>query len=199
MALAIGPIAQDRERQLNGMYVIGILATLAFVTMTFGALVVVFLIRSRITFDWTRIFLPPVLCVDTAILLASSYTYEKGHRKLRANNQRGFFEWTRYTTILGVLFLIGQVVAWLQILATGQLVRNNPHSSFFFLFSGLHGLHILAGLTGLGVLLYRTHEPASGPNWQMHTRVLANAFALFWHYLDGLWMVLFALLLLVGR
>jgi cytochrome c oxidase subunit 3 len=199
MALAIGPIAQDRERQLNGMYVIGILATLAFVTMTFGALVVVFLVRSRITFDWTRIFLPPVLWVDTAILLASSYTYEKGHRKLRANNQRGFFEWTRYTTILGVLFLIGQVVAWLQILATGQLVRNNPHSSFFFLFSGLHGLHILAGLTGLGVLLYRTHEPASGPNWQMHTRVLANAFALFWHYLDGLWMVLFALLLLVGR
>ena len=199
MALAIDPIAHNRERQLNGIYAIGMLAALAFVTMTFGALVAAFLVRSRTTFQWTSIILPPLLWVDTAILLASSFTYEKGHRKLRANDQRGFFEWTRYTTILGSLFLIGQLAVWWQILASGQFVRNNPHSSFFFLFSGLHGAHILAGLTGLSVLLYRTHEPASGPNWQMHTRVLANAVAIFWHYLDGLWIVLFTLLLLVKR
>lgn len=199
MALAIDPVARDRERELNGKFVIAILATLVFVTMTFGALAVVFFIRSRNNFEWTKIILPPVLWADTAILLASSFTYEKGHRKLRANDQRGFFEWTRYTTILGVLFLIGQFAAWWQILAAGQVVRSNPHSSFFFLFSGLHGLHIVAGLSGLSVLLYRTHEPASGPNWQMHTRALANAFSLFWHYLDGLWIVLFTLLLLVGR
>jgi cytochrome c oxidase subunit 3 len=199
MALAIDPVARNRERQLNGTYVIAILATLVFVTMTFGALALVFFVRSRTHFEWTRIILPSLLWVDTAILLASSFTYEKGHRKLRANDQRGFFEWTRYTTILGVLFLIGQFVAWWQILAAGQLVRSNPHSSFFFLFSGLHGVHILAGLAGLTVLLYRTHEPASGPNWQMRTRALANAFGLFWHYLDGLWVALFALLLFVGR
>ena len=101
--------------------------------------------------------------------------------------------------VLGVLFLLGQFVVWWQILGSGQLMRNNPHSSFFFILSGMHGVHILVGLGGLGALLYRTHEPASGPRWQMHTRVLANAVAIFWHYLDGLWVVLFALLLLVRR
>ena len=64
---------------------------------------------------------------------------------------------------------------------------------------------VIAGLSrclyaaGLGALLYRTREPASGPRWQMNTRVLANAVAIFWHYLDCLWIVLFALLLFVQR
>jgi cytochrome c oxidase subunit 3 len=196
---AADPISQDRERHLNSLYGVGLLATLAFVTVTFAALVLVFLLRSRVPMNWTHILLPPLLWFDTAILLASSIVYEIGHKKLRLNDQRGFFIWTRYSMILGVLFLVGQLAAWWQILASGQLVRSNPHSSFFFLFSGMHGAHILVGLAGLSVLLYRTHEPASGPRWQMNTRVLANAVAIFWHYLDVLWLVLFALLLLVRR
>ena len=95
--------------------------------------------------------------------------------------------------------MLGQLAAWWQILSHGQLVRNNPHSTFFFVFSGMHGAHILVGLAGLAALLYRTREPASGPKWQMNTRVLANAVSLFWHYLDVLWVILFALLLSVKR
>jgi cytochrome c oxidase subunit 3 len=196
---AVDPVTRHRERELNGLYSIALIATLAFVTVTFAALILVFVVRSRNAFNWTHILLPPLLWVDTFLLLASSVTFSIGHRKLRDNDQLGFFHWTRYTAIFGVLFLVGQVVAWWQILASGQLVRNNPHSSFFFIFSGMHGLHIVAGLAGLGALLYRTHEPASGPKWQMHTRVLANVVAIFWHYLDGLWVVLFTLLLLVKR
>ena len=61
-----------------------------------------------------------------------------------------------YTAILGVVFLIGQFVAWWRILGAGQMMTNTPHSSFFFIFSGLHGVHILVGLAGLGALLVRT-------------------------------------------
>jgi cytochrome c oxidase subunit III len=196
---AVDPIARNRERELNGLYGIALVATLAFVTVTFAALVLVFVLRSRTAFNWTHIFLPPLLWLDTLILIASSTTFAVGHRKLRADDQLGFFRWIRYTAVLGVLFLLGQFVVWWQILGSGQLMRNNPHSSFFFILSGMHGVHILVGLGGLAVLLYRTQEPASGPRWQMHTRVLANAVAIFWHYLDGLWVVLFALLLLVRR
>ncbi|HXE15400.1 MAG TPA: cytochrome c oxidase subunit 3 [Bryobacteraceae bacterium] len=199
MSLTIDPIAQQREKQLNGLYTIGLIGTLAFVTVTFSALIVVFVIRSHNSFNWTGIILPPVLWADTVLLIASSLTYEKGHAKLRNDDQRGFYRWTLYSFGLGVLFLLGQLAAWWQILRAGQLVTNNPHSSFFFILSGMHGLHIVVGLAGLGALLYRTHEPASGPRWQMNTRVLANAVAIFWHYLDGLWVVLFGLLLLIGR
>jgi cytochrome c oxidase subunit 3 len=194
---AVDPVIQKRERELNGLYSVALIATLAFVTVTFAALILIFVLRSRNAFNWTHILLPPLLWVDTLLLIASSVTFSIGHRKLRANDQLAFYHWVRYTAVLGLLFLAGQVLVWWQILASGQLVRNNPHSSFFFIFSGMHGVHILAGLAGLGALLYRTHEPASGPKWQMHTRVLANAVAIFWHYLDGLWVVLFALLLLV--
>ena len=197
MIPAIDPTTKERE--LNSLYGIGVIATMAFVTMTFGALIVVFMLRSQVSFNWTHILLPPLLWIDTALLIASSVCFEVGHRKLRRNDQHGFYLWTRYTTTLGVFFLVGQLVAWGQIIDSGQLVRSNPHSSFFFLFSGLHGVHILAGLAALGVLLYRTYEPASGPKWQMKTRALANAVGIFWHYLDVLWVVLFSLLLLVRR
>lgn len=193
------PVSHKRERDLNDLYRIAVIATLAFVTVTFSALALVFVLRSRVPMNWNHIILPPILWFDTVVLIGSSITYEIGHRRLVENNQRAFYRWIGITTALGALFLLGQVAAWWQILASGQLVENNPHSTFFFLFSGMHGIHIIVGLAGLGALLYRTREPASGPRWQMNTRVLANAVALFWHYLDGLWVVLFALLLFVKR
>ncbi len=193
------PVSHKRERDLNDLYRIAVIATLAFVTVTFSALALVFVLRSRVPMNWHHIMLPPILWFDTVVLIGSSITYEIGHRRLVENNQRAFYRWIGITTALGALFLLGQVAAWWQILASGQLVENNPHSTFFFLFSGMHGIHIIVGLAGLGALLYRTREPASGPRWQMNTRVLANAVALFWHYLDGLWVVLFALLLFVRR
>jgi cytochrome c oxidase subunit 3 len=193
------PVSHKRERDLNDLYRIAVIATLAFVTVTFSALALVFVLRSRVPMNWRHIILPPILWFDTVVLIGSSITYEIGHRRLVENNQRAFYRWIGITTALGALFLLGQVAAWWQILASGQLVENNPHSTFFFLFSGMHGIHIIVGLAGLGALLYRTREPASGPRWQMNTRVLANAVALFWHYLDGLWVVLFALLLFVKR
>ena len=196
---AVDPISDRRERDLNSLYRMGIGATLTFVTVTFAALCLVFILRSRVGFNWYHIYLPPVLWFDTALLLASSVTYEIGHHNLKLQQQRAFFRWIEASAVLGILFLAGQIIAWWQILATGQLVRNNPHSAFFFLLSGMHAAHILVGLAGLTALLYRTREPASGPKWQMNTRVLANAVALFWHYLDALWLILFGLLLLVRR
>jgi cytochrome c oxidase subunit III len=196
---AVDSGSQQREKHLNGIYTIGLIATLAFVTVTFAALILVFFLRARVPFNWMPILLPPLLWADTAILVASSFTYEIAHRKLRVNDQRGFYKWMKMTTGLAVVFLIGQLIVWGQVLASGQMVTNNPHSSFFFIFSGLHAAHILVGIAGLATLLYRTHEPASGPRWQMNTRVLTNAVAIFWHYLDALWVVLFILLVLVRR
>ena len=199
MTQTADPIARKRERDLNSIYRVGLIATMAFVTVTFAALTLVFILRSQVTFNWHHIILPPILWLDTLLLIASSMAFEIGHRRLKQDDQHAFFQWTAATAGLGILFLLGQLAAWWQILSHGQLVRNNPHSTFFFVFSGMHGAHILVGLAGLAALLYRTREPASGPKWQMNTRVLANAVSLFWHYLDVLWVILFALLLSVKR
>ncbi len=75
------------------------------------------------------------------------------------------------------------------------VLQKDKHPWFIFLFSGLHAIHILAGLGALGYLLYRAREVVSGPTYQMTTRAFTNALALFWHYLGLIWVVLFVLLL----
>jgi cytochrome c oxidase subunit 3 len=184
-----------RERDLNSLAVLTVVVVLATVTMTFGAMIAAFLIRSRSPLLWGHISLPPILWLTTALLLASSATFEAARRHLRHNDQRGFFRFTAWTAALGLLFLAGQVAAGFQIRNTGVILVRNPHTWFIFLFAGLHALHILIGLSGLTHLLVRTREPATGPKYQMNTRVIANGVSIFWHYLDFLWVVLLTLLL----
>ena len=181
------------------MSVLTVVVVLATVTMTFGALIAVFFIRSQKETFWGHIRIPPILWATTALLIASSATFEAARGHLQRADRGGFFRLTAWTAALGALFLAGQLAAWFQILHSGVVLANNPHSWFIFLFSGLHGLHIVLGLAGLSYLLVRTREPASGPKYQMKTRAIANGVSIFWHYLDFLWLVLFGLLLLWRR
>lgn len=186
--------AKQKERDLNALYQLGILITLAVVTITFGSLIFAFVYRSEVPQNWTHIELPRTLWLSTVLLLASSALIEAGRRRLKLGDQRSFYRIMWWATGFGFLFLAAQLTAWFQILRTGVLLDRNPHSSFIFIFSGMHGVHILIGLAGLFYLLRRTREHASGPKYQMTTRVWANAVATFWHYLDLVWIVLFALL-----
>jgi cytochrome c oxidase subunit III len=182
------------ERDLNSLSMLTAGVVLATVTMTFGAIIAVFVIRSQAAVFWGHISIPRILWATTAILLASSVTFELGRKHLMANRQTSGFQLLTYTTGLGFGFLAGQILAWVQVLRSGVVLARNPHSWFLFLFTGLHGLHIVLGLSGLVYLLTRTYEPASGPKYQLKTRVVANGVALFWHYLDFVWIVLFGLL-----
>jgi cytochrome c oxidase subunit III len=188
-----------RERELNSTSLLTAGVVLATVTMTFGAMIAVFLVRSGDDAFWGHIAIPPVLWLTTAILITSSVTFESARRNLLSNDQPRAFRWFAWSMGLGIAFLAGQLIAWAEILRSGIVLARNPHSWFIFLFTALHGLHILLGLAGLAYLVIRTREAVTGPKYQMKTRVVANGVALFWHYLDFLWIVLFALLLLWRR
>ena len=177
------------------MSLLTVIVVLATITMTFGALIVVFFIRAEKNMFWGHLRIPSILWATTAVLVASSVTLEGAGRRLRRDDRAGFFRLTAWTTALAGLFLAGQLAAWIQVLDSGIVLARNPHAWFIFLFSGLHGLHILLGLGGLAYLLGRTREAASGPKYQMKTRAIANGVSIFWHYLDFLWVVLFTLLL----
>ncbi len=193
MQSAIEPA--NHQRDLNSLSIFTVIVVLATVTMTFGALIAVFVIRSQSQQFWGHIRVPAILWATTATLLMSSATFEAARHRLGKGDQRGFFNRTAWATGLGVTFLIGQIVAWFQILHAGVILARNPHSWFIFLFTGLHGLHIVVGLCGFAYLLIRTKEPASGPKYQVQTRAVASGVAVFWHYLDFMWVLLFALLL----
>jgi cytochrome c oxidase subunit 3 len=197
IVLSVQPVVQTtpRERDLNSLTRVTVVVVLATVTMTFGAMIAVFIVRSEGAQFWGHLHVPRLLWATTAVLITSSVLLENARRKLNLNDQPGFFRLTAVATILGVLFLVGQVAAWFQVLRSGVVLARNPHSWFIFLFTGLHGLHIIAGLGGLTYLLLRTRQPAGGPKYRMKTRVAANGISIFWHYLDFLWLLLFVLLL----
>jgi cytochrome c oxidase subunit 3 len=184
-----------RERELNSLYVITVIVLLVIVTATFGSLIFAFLWRSYNGYLWGHLQVPSLLWVTTAVLLASSFLLERARISMRAYEQASFYRLVQWTTAFGVLFLIGQGAAWLQVMHSNVVLEKDKHSWFIFLFSGLHAIHILAGLGGLAYLLYRAREPVSGPRYQMTTRAFANALAIFWHYLGFVWVVLFVLLL----
>jgi cytochrome c oxidase subunit 3 len=185
-----------RERNLNSLATVTMTVVLAGVTMTFGAMIAVFMLRALKDEFWSHIRLPHILWLSTALLLASSVFLERARGKMRQGNWEAFHRTIFWAIVLGVLFLVSQVTAWWEILRSGISMANNPHSWFIFLFSGLHGLHIVAGLAGLGYVYYRTREQASGPRYQMETRAATRAVGIFWHYMDGMWVLLFALLVL---
>jgi cytochrome c oxidase subunit 3 len=193
------PDTVARERDLNSLYILTVIVVLAVVTMTFGSLILAFLLRSRVSLNWNHVALPGMLWFSTAVLLVSSVTCELGRHRLREKDERAFFRLTAVTTGLAVLFLASQATAWAQMLRRGIFMDRNPHPGFVFIFSGLHAAHILVGIAGFVWLLLRTREPASGPKYQINTRVIANAVSIFWHYLDALWVLLFLLLLTWGQ
>ena len=112
------------------------------IVMFFAALVSASIVRRGLgAADWRPFEIPRVLWLNTAILLASSFTITRARRLELAADEAGFRHWWSVTTILGILFLAGQLIAWRQLAAAGMYVAANPTAGFFYVFTGAHGLH----------------------------------------------------------
>jgi cytochrome c oxidase subunit 3 len=162
---------------------------LGAVVMVFAGFVSAYVVRRGLSTDWRPIQLPGVLGFSTAVLLLSSLTLERARRSLNGSS----LTWLRITSLLGVVFLAGQYAAWRQLAAAGVYLASNPASSFFYVLTGAHGLHLLGGVLAL---FYVT---ARAPNLAWAGREAATqSLALYWHFMDGLWVFLF-FLMVVGR
>jgi cytochrome c oxidase subunit 3 len=150
---------------------------LAAITMLFIAMTSAYVVRLGFDPNWRAIRMPPILLVNTVVLLASSVTMEKARRAPGA-------KWFMVTLLLGLSFLGGQLAAWRQLSMAGIYLGTNPHSSFFYLLTGLHGLHLLGGVAALSHVVFS----------QMNRERWVDVTALYWHFMDGLWIYLVALL-----
>lgn len=178
---------------------LGMLLALASISMLFVGLTSAYIVRRGLEGAWQANALPPLLYWNTMVLLASSVTLEKARAQIRTGNRRAFRRWLSRTLAAGAVFLAGQLVAWRQLAAVGVYLSTNPHASFFYLLTALHGVHLLGGLLALAYLRLAakgTLEPSAwGPArlWRW-----SDAAALYWHFMDGLWIYLLVLLSL-GR
>ena len=173
-------------------YVTGMIVGLGGILMFFMALVSAYIVRKGMPNSaWQALEVPRILWLNTVILIASSFTLARSRNLLRAENEEGFRYWWGWTTVLGVFFLAGQVIAWRQLVGAGIYLQSNPSSSFFYVFTAAHGLHIVGGVLALLSVAFRpTHRLTRG--------TATEVVSMYWHFMDGLWVFLF-LLLLPGR
>ena len=178
----------------------GVWVGIATISMSFAALTSAMVVRGSAAPDWQHFRLPPILYFNTLVLLASSFTLESARRRIRdvprdvaslvppLDGLTGLY----VTLALGLLFVTGQVLAWRQLAAQGLFLATSPSSAFFYVFTALHGLHVLGGLAGLLYVLYRLRRATGAVSSPPRTAL--GAAALYWHFMDVLWLYLLTIL-----
>jgi cytochrome c oxidase subunit 3 len=184
-----GQPGATRRASLTGLFVL-----LTATTMVFAAFTSAFWVRRGLSNDWAATPLPHVLWLNTVVLLASSAMLEIGRRALKSGKRAEFNRYWTVGTGLGVLFLLGQGLAWRQLKDAGVFIASNPSSSFFYVLTAAHALHILGGVTALVYVDVKALSLELGPG----KRTAVDVSALFWHFLDGLWVYLMLLLTVWG-
>ncbi|HYG09949.1 MAG TPA: cytochrome c oxidase subunit 3 [Pyrinomonadaceae bacterium] len=179
-------------------YRIGMWLALSAILMMFAALSSAYVFRStRAQQNWQAFSVPVMLWVSTALILLSSATFEVARRALRRGAREVYRRWLVASLGLGFGFLITQLLAWRGLVGQGIYLATNPHSSFFYLLTGLHALHLAGGILGLSYLVLRARRDAAGASDAAgKERAHVDAIGLYWHFMDGLWVYLFALLFL---
>jgi cytochrome c oxidase subunit III len=172
-------------------YYTGIALGIVSILMFFMALASAFLVRKGASTDWVSVRIPTLLWINTVVLLASSATVELARKCLTKADLPGFKKYWSMSNGLGVLFLIGQIVAWKQLAGQGIYLASNPASSFFYIFTGAHALHLIGGV---GALLYVSLRNFDHAN--VTRAVAAEVTSYYWHFMDALWLFLLALLYL---
>ncbi len=163
------------------------------ITMMFAAFTSALIVRKGSSLDWRTFKLPSILFLNTLLLFASSVTLEVSRRRVAAfmgnlkNDAENPARWLYATLSLGMLFVAGQYIAWSQLRAQRLYLATNPSSSFFYVLTITHALHVLGGLGGLVYVIRKLGNSSL-------RRSTLDATARYWHFMDLLWLYLLFLL-----
>jgi cytochrome c oxidase subunit III len=172
---------------------VGLWTLLAVITSLFGLFISAYWMRMEHAHgDWSSLAVPRVLWLNTGMLILSS----AGMQWAREAVGRGQAERLRIALIAGGAlawaFLCGQLLAWSQLRASGDFVASNPAIGFFYLLTGVHGLHLLGGLVVWAKTVVRTAKRGVE---LVDLRLSVELCTVYWHFLLLVWLVLFTVLL----
>ena len=161
---------------------------------------------SQMVRDWIPVKLPALLLVNTFVLALSSVGMELARRQIKSQARAELaraevhppvstgspisMPWLSMTLILGLTFLFGQWTAWKQLAASGFYVSTSPSSSFFYLLTGTHAVHLIGGVV---VLLVAGIASLVGISL-LRRSIVVDITAWYWHFMAGVWIYIFWLL-----
>ena len=170
---------------------LGLRMFLAVVTVLFSVLAVAYGERMAAA-DWRPLPEPWLLWLNTALLILSSVGLQWAGGSARRGQIDGVRAGLMAAGGFTLAFLAGQLLAWQQLGALGYFAASNPAASFFYLITGLHGLHLLGGLVAWGMTTAKARQSRD----VAQVRLSVELCAVYWHFLLLVWLVLFGLLLL---
>ncbi|MDC9833761.1 cytochrome c oxidase subunit 3 [Rhizobium binxianense] len=183
------PVHDGTERPPVPAVKIGLFVFLGVVGAVFSLAVSAYFMRAA-SADWWATPVPRLLWVNTAALALSSAALQWAKREA----QQGRLESLRPALVmalaLAVFFLAGQIQAWRELTAAGYVLADNPSNSFFYMLTGLHGLHILGGLAVLAHTTVRAFSADVAPE---RLRLSVDLSAIYSHFMLAVWLLLFAL------
>ncbi|WP_400075026.1 heme-copper oxidase subunit III [Winogradskyella sp. R77965] len=164
--------------------------------MSFAALLSAFIVSSkqRTGKDWlTNYELPNAFLISVVVILVSSITFILAKRALKQGNRQMVTVWLMVTLVLGLAFIFNQFEGFKQIIDAGYNFTgptSNITMSYIYIIAVLHIGHVIAGLICLIVVIYNHFKQKYNSNNMLGFELAAN----FWHFVDGLWLVLFLFL-----
>jgi len=161
------------------------------VVMIFAALTSAYIVRQS-EGNWLEFDLPQTLYITSGIILVSSITMQWSYLAAKSDNMTSLRLSTLITALLGVAFLIGQYIAWQDLVAMDVYFVGNPAGSFMYVLTGLHGVHLISGVIFLVLVTVNAFR------YKVHSKSMdqIEMCATYWHFLDGLWLYLFLFLIL---
>ncbi len=174
-----------------GAYRIAIWIGIVSISVLFIALTVAMLVRAEISSDWVHATIPSILYFNTLLLVLSSLTLEFSRRALSKDEPKRFKGYLYTTTALGIAFVAGQFLAWHDLAVRGIYVTTNPSSSFFYVLTAAHGIHLVGGILALLYVVLRSGKIVRTP--QKH--IVVEVTAIYWHFMDALWIYILILLM----
>ena len=154
--------------------------------MFFSALTSAYIVRHSVG-NWLRFELPGIFWFNTLVLILSSLTIQLSYFQLKKDNSASFKFLFLLSTLFGISFLIGQLVGWGQLREMGIYVSTNPSSSFFYLLTLAHAVHLVGGIIALIYVLIK----ALLGYYSSKNRLGVELCVTYWHFLDVLWLYLF--------
>jgi cytochrome c oxidase subunit III len=190
------PIFADENWRLPSRGRVAMLSLIIGETAIFTIFVVAYVYYiGRSTYGPTPRILD-IPAFNTICLLSSSLTIVFAEHAIKHGRMRAFALWWALTIALGIEFITGTALEWRKLLfEDGLSIRTNLFGTTFYSLVGLHATHVVVGLIGLSVIMAIT---LAGRVQQRHSERI-QVFALYWHFVDAVWVVVFTVVYLVGR
>src|ERR1700691_3299212 len=165
----------------------GIWVAIFAITMSFAAFTSALMVRQA-SGDWKHIALPPAIYLNTVALLISSIALEMARSRASSGSRpemRNALPWLGVTLVLGLAFVAGQYLVWRQLATQGLYLATASNSSFFYVFTVMHALHVIGGVIALTYLIRQIRSRVEKPRWS-----LFEGAAIYWHFMGVLWVYL---------